>query len=60
MTVPYWDFTGTTMVTNQYVRLTQNQQSRQGGLWNSVVSHLVLSAWVVPSLRLIETRTIFS
>jgi len=36
MTVPYWDFTGTTMVTNQYVRLTPNQQSRLGGLWNSV------------------------
>jgi len=36
MTVPYWDFTGTTMVTNQYIRLTPNQQSRLGGLWNSV------------------------
>ncbi|XP_074640838.1 vesicular integral-membrane protein VIP36-like [Tubulanus polymorphus] len=29
-----WDFIGSTMVTNQYVRLTPDHQSKQGGLWN--------------------------
>jgi hypothetical protein len=37
MTVPYWDFMGSTMVTNNYVRLTPDSQSKQGLLWNSVV-----------------------
>ncbi|KAG7189988.1 hypothetical protein KM043_006146 [Ampulex compressa] len=36
MTVPYWDFVGSTMVTKNYVRLTPDLQSKQGVLWNSV------------------------
>lgn len=36
MTIPYWDFMGNTMVTNNYVRLTPDSQSKQGLLWNSV------------------------
>ncbi|PSN36789.1 VIP36-like protein [Blattella germanica] len=36
MTIPYWDFMGSTMVTNNYVRLTPDSQSKQGILWNSV------------------------
>lgn len=36
MTIPYWDFMGSTMVTNNYVRLTPDSQSKQGALWNSV------------------------
>ncbi|XP_023724588.1 vesicular integral-membrane protein VIP36 [Cryptotermes secundus] len=36
MTIPYWDFMGSTMVTNNYVRLTPDSQSKQGQLWNSV------------------------
>jgi mannose-binding lectin 2 len=39
MTIPYWDFMGSTMVTNNYVRLTPDSQSKQGLLWNSVVSN---------------------
>lgn len=35
--VPLWDFVGTTMVTNNYVRLTPDYQSRQGGIWNTMV-----------------------
>lgn len=31
-----WDFVGSTLVTHQYVRLTPDQQSKQGGLWNNV------------------------
>lgn len=38
MTMPYWDFMGSTMVTNNYIRLTPDIQSKQGALWNSVVS----------------------
>nr|XP_022343342.1 vesicular integral-membrane protein VIP36-like [Crassostrea virginica] len=34
--VPLWDFVGTTMVTNNYVRLTPDFQSRQGGIWNTM------------------------
>lgn len=36
MSIPYWDFQGSTMVTANYVRLTPDQQSMQGSLWNSV------------------------
>ncbi|XP_046992560.1 vesicular integral-membrane protein VIP36 isoform X2 [Schistocerca americana] len=40
MTIPYWDFSGNTMVTNNYVRLTPDQQSKQGLLWNTVPCHV--------------------
>lgn len=34
--VPGWDFQGATMVTNNYIRLTPDQRSKQGALWNKV------------------------
>lgn len=34
--IPFWDFTGSTMVTNSYIRLTADLQSRNGALWNNV------------------------
>lgn len=37
MSIPFWDFSGNTMVTNNYVRLTPDLQSKSGILWNSVV-----------------------
>ena len=37
MELPFWDFTGSTVVTNQYVRLTPDRQSKQGTIWNRVV-----------------------
>lgn len=36
MTIPYWDFMGSTMVTNNYIRLTPDLQSKQGAIWNSI------------------------
>ncbi|KAL7306084.1 hypothetical protein TKK_0001538 [Trichogramma kaykai] len=36
MTIPYWDFMGSTLVTNSYIRLTPDIQSQQGALWNTV------------------------
>ncbi|VDM42339.1 unnamed protein product [Toxocara canis] len=36
MDIPYWDITGSTMVSGQYIRLTPDMQSRQGGLWNTM------------------------
>lgn len=38
MSIPYWDFAGSTIVTNNYVRLTPDLQSKQGAIWNAVVS----------------------
>jgi mannose-binding lectin 2 len=38
MAMPHWDFIGSTMVTPKFVRLTPDSQSKQGALWNSVVS----------------------
>ena len=35
--MPLWDFVGSTIVTNNYVRLTSDHQSRQGGIWNTQV-----------------------
>ncbi|KAL8613361.1 hypothetical protein ACOMHN_052600 [Nucella lapillus] len=36
MSVPQWDFLGSTMVTNSYVRLTPDHQSKQGAIWNNI------------------------
>lgn len=36
MSIPYWDFLGLTIVTNNYVRLTADLQSRTGAIWNTV------------------------
>lgn len=36
--MPLWDFQGSTMVTSQYVRLTPDERSREGSIWNRVVS----------------------
>lgn len=33
-----WDFWGSTLVTSQYVRLTSDERSKQGSIWNTVVS----------------------
>jgi hypothetical protein len=38
--VPYWDFVGSTIVTNKFIRLTSDSQSLAGGLWNAVVSFI--------------------
>lgn len=38
MTMPNWDFTGSTMVTPNYIRLTPDVQSKSGALWNLAVS----------------------
>ena len=37
--MPLWDFVGSTLVTNNYVRLTSDHQSRQGGIWNTQVGY---------------------
>ena len=44
--IPYWDFTGSTLVTNKFVRLTSDTQSQAGSLWSTIVrfSCLVLVA----------------
>ncbi len=34
--VPFWDFVGSTVVSNKYVRLTADARSLKGALWNSV------------------------
>ncbi|CAG9794749.1 unnamed protein product [Diatraea saccharalis] len=36
MSVPYWDFLGSTIVTSNYVRLTPDLQSKSGAIWNTV------------------------
>ena len=42
MTMPFWDFRGNAMMTNNYIRLTSNHQGQQGAIWNKVVSY---SCW---------------
>jgi len=48
-----WDFAGSTIVTNNYIRLTQDEQSRQGAIWNKIVSFrgLLLASVKYKSLR---------
>ena len=37
MSLPLWDFVGTTLVTTSHIRLTSDHQSKQGAIWNAVV-----------------------
>ena len=34
--IPNWDFIGSTMVTSNYIRLTTDERSKQGAIWNKV------------------------
>lgn len=36
-TIPFWDIKGNTFVTTDHIRLTPDEQSHQGALWNTVV-----------------------
>lgn len=38
ITIPFWDLVGSTMVTPKQVRITPDEQSKSGAIWNSVVS----------------------
>ncbi|XP_023246014.1 vesicular integral-membrane protein VIP36 isoform X2 [Copidosoma floridanum] len=40
MTIPYWNFQGNTLVTNNFVRLTADAQSQRGTIWNTVPCHV--------------------
>ena len=35
-----WDFWGSTLVTSSYVRLTPDDRSKQGSIWNTVVREI--------------------
>ncbi|XP_069507642.1 vesicular integral-membrane protein VIP36 [Ambystoma mexicanum] len=39
--MPLWDFQGSTMLTSQYVRLTPDERSREGSIWNRVACFLM-------------------
>eukprot|EP01137_Pigoraptor_chileana_P014953 Opistho-2@70243 len=41
--IPYWDFGGSTVVADDYVRLTPDRQSKQGYLWAKLPNHM--TAW---------------
>ena len=38
MVMQHWDFTGSTVITENHIRLTPDLQSKKGALWNTVVS----------------------
>lgn len=35
LSLPFWDFLGSTVVTSNYIRLTPDLQSKSGSLWNT-------------------------
>ncbi len=37
MTIPYWDFYGHAVVSDDFIRLTPDRQSKRGSLWNTSV-----------------------
>lgn len=37
MTIPNWDIIGHTIVSSSFIRVTPDQQSRYGGIWNKIV-----------------------
>ena len=61
MDIPFWEFGGTSVVTSSYVRLTPDRQSKQGNLWNAVVSvcvpkYTALATWLRYDCDLWECR----
>jgi len=36
LSMPFWDYIGSTVVTSNYVRMTPDLQSKSGSLWNTV------------------------
>lgn len=42
MQIPNWQYTGSTIITPEYIRLTPDMQSRRGAIWNTVVCRSVL------------------
>ncbi|VDM74310.1 unnamed protein product [Strongylus vulgaris] len=46
MEIPFWNIQGSSMVTSQQVRLTADEQSRQGAIWNMQHAHPYISAMV--------------
>jgi len=43
--IPYWDFVGSTIVTNKFIRLTSESQSTRGGLWNTLP--ILMTDWEI-------------
>ena len=39
--IPFWDFVGSTIVSNKFIRLTADSQSLQGALWNTIVIYFI-------------------
>ena len=37
MTIPSWDFRDNVMITNNFIRLTQDTQGQKGSIWSKVV-----------------------
>ena len=37
LSMPFWDFMGSTVITSSYIRLTSDLQSKSGSIWNAVV-----------------------
>lgn len=42
MTIPNWDLIGHTMISSDFIRITPDQQSRSGGVWNRHVCYWFL------------------
>ena len=42
MDTPMWDYSGSTIVSNNEIRLTPDHQSKAGRVWNTVVSNVTL------------------
>ncbi|XP_054721567.1 vesicular integral-membrane protein VIP36-like [Uloborus diversus] len=36
ISIPFWDFMGSVIITNNYIRLTPDIQSKSGAIWNNV------------------------
>merc|ERR1712137_795741 len=36
LSMPFWDFSGSTVITSSYIRLTSDLQSKSGAIWNTV------------------------
>lgn len=47
LSMPFWDFLGSTVITSNYIRLTSDLQSKSGAVWNTVVTHKYFVFWKI-------------
>ena len=50
MDTPMWDYSGSTIVSNNEIRLTPDHQSKNGRIWNTIVCVVLFANIYTPGI----------